>query len=132
VVIDVHAEPSAQAFDGLLEVGVIERGQRTADLTDHVMVMVATGVRRLVTGFGATHLEPLDEPVLHEDLKRPVDACAADGSALRAQCDLDVVGAQCARLGRQQVDDLGARATTPVAGLLEDRAGVGAPVSVVN
>src|SRR5271165_4706121 len=97
-----------------------------------MVVVMAAGLRRLVAPLRPPDIEPFDQTVVGECLERTIDAGPTDAAAATAQRDIDVLRAQGARLGRQQVDDLVACTATAVAGVLQDGAGVGTPTGIVD
>lgn len=132
MIVDAHPEPGTEALDRVLEVGIVEGRKVAAHLAHHVVVVVASGIGGLVAGLGAANLEPLDQSVLHQHVQSAIDARPPDRAALGAQGSLDVVRAEGARLACEQVDDLGAGAAAPVAGLFKHPLGVCAPAGVMD
>ncbi len=103
--VDADAEARRQLVDRPLEPVVVEGDEPPALLADKMVVVVAVGQNPLEPGLPIPHRDPLDEPVLGEQVKHAVDARPPGSAPLgRAKRILDLDHAQRARLRRQQVD----------------------------
>lgn len=97
--------PLLDASQRLLEAVVLERVDLAAPVAHDVMVMVTTGLRRLVTRRTVAELDLLDEAVGAELVERPVDAREPNGTVGRAQEIEDLLGRDATGLACEQVDD---------------------------
>ena len=116
MVLESHPEPLRETVDGLLKLGIVEGHEAPAVLAHQVMMVLAVGVRALKARQPLPDDDPLDEPVIDQEVKRPVDARAAGWRPLYAQGVLDLDRAQSAGFVGQQVDDPLTRATVPEPG----------------
>ena len=78
-------------------------------------MVLAAGVGGLEAG-GAVDVDAVHEAERGQHLDRAVDAREADAAVLVAQAVVDLLGAQAARLAREQVEHLVARAAGAMAG----------------
>ena len=97
--VDAHAEPLRQTVDRPLEPRIVERDEPAALLAEEMVVVLAAGLRALEPRLPVADVDPLDEPVLDEQVEHAVDAGAAGRAAVGAQRVLDLDRAQRARLG---------------------------------
>ena len=124
---DRIAEPRADPVDQPLKLGILERVHPPAAIADRVMVVLAAGVRGLVTR-DPVDVDPVHELELREHVERAVDAGQADRlPAARPQAIVDLLGAQAAVLAAEEREDLLAGAAGPVTGPRELAMGMVGP-----
>jgi hypothetical protein len=128
VALDADPESLAHTRDRPLEPRIVERDQPAALLAHEMMVMLAAGDDLLESGLPVAHLDPLDQPVLNQQLERPVDRGPSGGAARRTQCILDLDRAERARLGGEQLDHAVTRAAVLQTGTAQDGLYVIAPL----
>ena len=127
MVVHADAEPPGHAGDRALEAGVVERDEAAAAVADEVMVVLAAGQHALEPRLVALHRHALDEPVLDQLIKGPVDARAPGPAALQPQRVLDLDGGQRAALVAEQIDDPVPRTARAESGAAQDESRVVAP-----
>jgi hypothetical protein len=120
------AQPPADPLDEFLEPVVLEGGQFAAALAPGVVMVVPARIGRLVAG-GPADVDTVHEPVLSEDVERPVDAREADAAVLLAQRVEDLLCAEDASLLGQEAQDLLARPARAESRVAERVAGVVRP-----
>lgn len=92
-----------------LEAVVLEQLDLAARVADDVMVMVASGPRRLVAGRPVTKLDLLEKPVAAELVERAIDAREPDCASSRAEAVEDLLRGEAARLAGEELDHRPAR-----------------------
>jgi hypothetical protein len=99
-----HAHPEArrEPLNRQLERRVIERNEPSAALAYQVVMVLSARMLALEPRLSISHLDPLDQAVLDQQIEHTVDAGAAGRAPGRAKLVLDLHGAQCARLRREQ------------------------------
>jgi len=129
-----EAKPAGQLIDRALERGVVERHELPTLVAQQVMVMVlAGGVGRLVTGDPVADVNAADQVVGVQELEDAVDARPADGSLASpaaAQRILDLERAERAVLAGKQFDQPVAGSAAVVSRALEDVSRVICPLRV--
>jgi hypothetical protein len=128
VPVDGEVDPPRHLLDGVLELVVLEGGDRTAPLADQVVMVLAAGVRGLVSGHALAHLEALHQLHAVEQLERPVDARQTDaGSPLPDEIS-NLPRGHGATLPPERLDHGNARPARAVAGALQRTQGVCDPI----
>ena len=107
---DRIAGPALDPAERLLEPVVLEGFDLAAAVADHVVVMMAALLCRLVSGRPVPELNPLDEAVPAQLVERPVDACEAHALAGGAEPVEDLLRSEAAGLAREELDDRAPRA----------------------
>lgn len=102
--LDLMAEPVGQAIDCPLEPRVLERSQAPAVVTDRVMMVMAAGNDRLVTGPAVADLDPLHQTASEQQVNSPVDAGGADPLAAGPDPFRDLLSTEAAVLAGEQLD----------------------------
>src|SRR5438876_704755 len=91
-----------EPLDRVFERFVLERSDLAAAVADDVMMVLASGMGRLVARC-RPNLESVNEPHPREQVERPVDARDANQPPLRAQAVEDLLRRQTAVLVREQL-----------------------------
>ena len=105
MVLDADPETVGQAVDRPFQAGVIKRDQAPALLAHEVVMVCAARVRPLESGLAVADRNPLNQPVLDQQVSDSVDAGPPGRPTMGAQLVLDLDRAKRARLGGEQVDD---------------------------
>jgi len=109
VPLHVVAAPTGDSLERGLEGGILERLDPSAVVADEVVVVLASGMRRLKSGDAVAEIDPLHEAGSSQALDGAVHAREAHPGACRPQSVVDLLRRQAAALAPEELDDLTTR-----------------------